>query len=147
MKVPAVFANNTEWLLMMVGTKAAQIVEPLVKKYGVSIREMTVMKLIDGQTMNQQAIATLLSISRNAVVDVVDSLELKELARRQKNPENRREQFITLTPKGEKCLYDWSQHRSPTRFWVGTVLCETECETLTLLLIRLFEAGEQKLEG
>jgi MarR family transcriptional regulator for hemolysin len=86
------------------GNEAAQIVEPLVKKYGVSIREMTVMKLVDGQTMNQQAIATLLSISRNAVVDVVDSLELKELARRQKNPENRREQFITLTPKGEKVL-------------------------------------------
>src|SRR4051812_22921508 len=102
MKVPAVFAENTEWMLMMAGNKAVQVFEPLLKKYGVSIREMTVMKLLDRQTINQQAIASMLNINRNAVVDVVDSLEDKGLAVRKKNPENRREQFIMLTYDGEK---------------------------------------------
>lgn len=147
MAVPEVFRSNVEWLLMQVGNKSREIAENILQRYGVNVREMTVIRLIDGHKYSQQAIANYLALNKNTVVDIVDSLEAKRLAERHKNPDNRREQIIELTQKGHKLLVTWAKHDSPQRYWVSQILQKHECLVLENLLLRLLDTQVERKVG
>lgn len=52
------------------------------------------------QPVTQKQIAKHLGLNQNTMVQLLDKLEKAGYVRRTRNPDNRREQFVRLTPKG-----------------------------------------------
>jgi MarR family transcriptional regulator for hemolysin len=63
-----------------------------------------VLVLIDfhEENLSQKALAEILHIDKSYMVNILDYLEKKEYVIREKNPFDRREQLIRLTPKAKK---------------------------------------------
>ena len=73
-------------------------------KKGFSVREGWILMAIEEKPLSQHVVAECLLINRNVMVGLVDCLEEKGLVVRKKNPENRRESLLEVTPKGRKIL-------------------------------------------
>ena len=54
--------------------------------------------------LSQGCMADILGVNRNVMVLEIDRLEKRGLVKRERLPANRREQIITLTPKGKRTL-------------------------------------------
>lgn len=52
--------------------------------------------------LSQQKIADMMLKDKNSVVKLVDSLELRGLVKRRANPEDRRQNIVSTTPKSDK---------------------------------------------
>lgn len=72
------------------------------KRWGISPRSCWVLLCIDGSLMSQRKVADILHINYNVMVDELDALEKKGIVQRLRNPENRREHMLKLTPAGKK---------------------------------------------
>ena len=88
---------------------ALTIVEKRLEEYygegqGVELRMVWVLMAVQEHTTNQRALAASLGINNNVMVDLLDRMEEKSLVTRTKNPENRREHLLRLTPRGKKVL-------------------------------------------
>jgi DNA-binding MarR family transcriptional regulator len=55
-------------------------------------------------------IASRLQVVHHSAVELVDRLEEQALVQRRRNPDDRRQVFLSLTPKGERILRDLSVH-------------------------------------
>ena len=64
----------------------------------------------DGVTPTIGEIASRLQIVHHSAVELVDRLEEQALVLRRRNPEDRRQVFLSLTPKGERMLRELSVH-------------------------------------
>lgn len=77
-----------------------------MKQYGVSAAEVSLMKMVKGNTadainnITSQDIQKWLCISKGAVSKILSALEQKEYLKREVSPQNRRFLIITLTPAG-----------------------------------------------
>ena len=67
-------------------------------------RYQNVLVLIDDhrEKLSQKALAELLQVDKSYMVTILNYLEEKGYVRREKNPDDRREQFIKLTPLARK---------------------------------------------
>ncbi|MDO8992430.1 MarR family winged helix-turn-helix transcriptional regulator [Daejeonella sp.] len=65
-----------------------------------------VLILIDShdENLTQKALAEILHIDKSYMVTILDYLEERGYAMREKNPQDRREQLIRLTPKAESSI-------------------------------------------
>jgi DNA-binding MarR family transcriptional regulator len=69
---------------------------------GLTVRVCGVLNLLADQgPLTQQAIGELLNIDRTTMVEIVDELEQAGIARRARNPQDRRSYLVTLTPGGK----------------------------------------------
>jgi len=67
-----------------------------------SLREFWILLAASRSTpVTQKQVASHLGLNENVIVLLLDRLEKSGHARRSRNPENRREQFVRLTPKGK----------------------------------------------
>jgi DNA-binding MarR family transcriptional regulator len=55
-------------------------------------------------------IASRLQVVHHSAVELVDRLEEQGMVQRRRNPEDRRQVFLSLTPKGERILRELSVH-------------------------------------
>ena len=103
---PAMSSALTEARILSLA-KCSRIVtdraEALVRRVAkLSLREVWVLLAASGQTpMTQKQLASHLSINPNTLVTLLDGLEKTHHVRRLRNSQNRREQFVRLTPKGK----------------------------------------------
>lgn len=81
-----------------------------MKQYGVSTAEVSLMKMVKGNTadaddnISSQDIQNRLCVSKGAVSKILSSLEQKDYLVREISHQNRRFQIITLTPAGQELL-------------------------------------------
>jgi DNA-binding MarR family transcriptional regulator len=64
----------------------------------------------DGVSPTIGEIASRLQVVHHSAVELVDRLEDQGLVQRRRNSEDRRQVFLSLTPKGERILRDLSVH-------------------------------------
>jgi DNA-binding MarR family transcriptional regulator len=64
----------------------------------------------DGVSPTVGEIASRLQVVHHSAVELVDRLEDQGLVQRRRNSEDRRQVFLSLTPKGERILRDLSVH-------------------------------------
>ena len=88
--------------------------ETVVKRsVNLSLREAWVLLAASSaKPVTQKQIAKHLGLNQNAMVVLVDKLEKTGYARRSRNPDNRREQFVHLTAKGRPVIRALMENRT-----------------------------------
>jgi DNA-binding MarR family transcriptional regulator len=82
-----------------------RVTEQAQRQFGLSAREIWILLAARcRKPVTQKQIARHLALNENVLVLLLDRLEKNGHARRVRNPANRREQFVRLTPKGESIL-------------------------------------------
>ncbi len=79
-------------------------IEMITEGLDVTPRQSWIMMAVEEKPHNQATIAEILEVNANQMVREVDQLERKRLIRRIRNPENRREVLLQVTPKGKRLL-------------------------------------------
>jgi DNA-binding MarR family transcriptional regulator len=78
-----------------------------------SLREVWVLLAASSvKPLTQKQIAKHLGLNQNAMVVLLDKLERSGHVRRSRNPDNRREQLVRLTAKGESAVRDLLENRT-----------------------------------
>ena len=77
-----------------------------LKRYDPTVtpRQYWIMMAAEAQPFNQATIADVLDINHNQMVREVDKLERRGLIRRIRNPRNRRETLLQVTPKAQRLI-------------------------------------------
>src|SRR6476620_3629342 len=84
---------------LALGEITGRALEPL----GITGRELAVLVARDAhEPLSQQEAAGRLGVDRTTMVDLVDSLERKELVERRPDPSDRRRTIVQLTPRGKR---------------------------------------------
>jgi DNA-binding MarR family transcriptional regulator len=99
---PTRYADSLAFLLSQVGAQSARLFTEALAPLGVSPRAFAVLSNLaadDGQT--QQQLADALTIHRNNMVGLVDSLEAAGWLQRHRNTDDRRAFSLRLTPAGQ----------------------------------------------
>ncbi len=89
--------------LLAVSKKYLNVLSKMVHQLSID-RYHYVLVLIDSheQLLSQKALAEILNIDKSYMVTILDYLEKRDYIHRKKNPQDRREQLITLTPKAKE---------------------------------------------
>lgn len=75
-----------------------------LERFDIPMRQVWIMAAALEGKRSQLSLADMLGIDPNVMVIHIDTLERRGLVRRKRNPKDRREQLITLTPKGSKLI-------------------------------------------
>jgi DNA-binding MarR family transcriptional regulator len=113
--------------------------DEIMKKSGMDLepRHMWVLVLADNNKLSQKEIATCLSINSNTMVKLTDFLESKNLVKRVRNIENRKEHIVTLTSKGLDTVHKWKGLVEKYGGEVAVPLTPSECAVLNKLLVKI----------
>jgi DNA-binding MarR family transcriptional regulator len=101
-------------------------------------RELAVLVLLGGnEPLSQLQAAGRLRVDRTTMVDLIDSLELKQFVQRRPDPSDRRRNIVALTAAGQHALQEGGRvaKEAETRFL--SPLRPTEVSQLTAALHRL----------
>jgi DNA-binding MarR family transcriptional regulator len=100
-KVSEELAVRTGYRLIKLGELALAAAERALEPLGVRPRHFNVLTVVAANpTISQQDLSRYLNIDANVMVGVIDELEQAGLARRQRNPADRRRHVVDLTKTG-----------------------------------------------
>jgi DNA-binding MarR family transcriptional regulator len=131
---------------------SARILGACCKESGVTpTAYFLLLTILKKKETTQKQISQLLGFNINTVTRVVDRLEKQGLAARVKNPSNRKENFVEITPLGASAAKVALQRVSAQREWVfeklhsSGILAEEERAALHKTLLKLFSAPDVDL--
>lgn len=105
---------------------------------GVDIHAYAVLlALAGGVTKSQQALATMVSVSRTTMVKVAADLAELGLVVRVRNPDDRRSYALTRTPEGAAAARTWRRHAEDLEDSITGGFTLEEREELRLLLLEI----------
>ena len=114
------------------------------KNYGLEPNLFLILSAASEGHLQQGLLATSLGINKNAMVFLIDNLEVRRLIRRVPNPDNRRERFVECTSKGKQIVAETKASYPEIARWGLYPLTELQVEQLKELLTQLIE-GHQLL--
>lgn len=101
--LPADLLSSPSFQLERLRRRTREFVEAALAAEGFNLREYWVLTcLVDGDAASQATLGEILGVDRSDMVRLVDSLEKRNLAKRVKDPKDRRRQIISVTKKGTK---------------------------------------------
>lgn len=140
---PALLAVPT-YVLAKLGRLSQRVTQESIADQGVLLPHFSVLTTLDDSgPLAQHELAARLGVNRSHLVHYIDELESRHAVRRERDPEDRRRQVVSLTPAGRTLL---AQLRAPIgevqeRFLA--VLSEHERAVLMELLVRLLEHADE----
>jgi DNA-binding MarR family transcriptional regulator len=117
--LPEVWKSYVLLLTHALGIVTARL-EAECQQKGFSARMGWILMAAEYGPHSQTFIAQCLCINNNVMVKMVDALESKQLIRRKRNPDNRRESLLVVTPKGRailKWIHDDFEQRTARIFF------------------------------
>jgi DNA-binding MarR family transcriptional regulator len=101
MPIPNSLLERPGALLVIAARTGQELASSHLAPLGLTVRTCGILNLLADQgPLSQQAIGEMLSIDRTTMVEIVDELEHAGIARRVRNPRDRRAYLVTLTPGG-----------------------------------------------
>lgn len=101
--LPGELLRSPSFQLERLRRRTRTIVESALGAEGFNLREFWVLTyLVDGDAASQAELGEIVGIDRSDMVRLVDSLEKRGLAKREKDARDRRRQIISVTKKGTK---------------------------------------------
>lgn len=135
---PETLMANPAFLLNTVAVTVAQLMENALEPIGLRVRHFRLLLLLDvDRPYQQSALGPALGIDRTTVVALVDFLEQRELAKRLREPDDRRAYLVRLTPKGAALTRHATEVANRIEERMFGPLAPTERETLIVLVMRL----------
>ena len=108
--LPADLLSSPSFQLERLRRRTRDFVETALAEEGFNLREFWVLAcLVDGDAASQATLVEILGVDRSDMVRLVDSLEKRSLAKRVKDPKDRRRQIISVTKKGTKTHKDLTE--------------------------------------
>lgn len=101
--LPADLLASPSFQLERLRRRTRDHVEQALGSEGFNLREYWILTcLVEGDAASQATLGDILGVDRSDMVRLVDSLEDRNLAKRIKDPTDRRRQIISVTKKGRK---------------------------------------------
>ncbi|MDH2456483.1 MarR family transcriptional regulator [Corynebacterium bovis] len=105
--LPPDLLSSPSFQLERLRRRTRDVVEAQLATKGFNLREYWVLTcLVAGDAASQSALGEVLGVDRSDMVRLVDALEKRNLAKRVKDPADRRRQIISVTKKGRKAHAD-----------------------------------------
>ncbi|NDJ27056.1 MarR family transcriptional regulator [Campylobacter sp. MIT 12-8780] len=118
-----------------------------IKEFSLTHKQAGLLWRCYKQKHSQTSIYNFIHLDKNYIRFLIDDLEAKELVFRQKNPENRRENIIYLTQKGEElALKTFKLMLEVQDELMLSCMSKEEQKILHELLLRLFKQRHQTKE-
>jgi len=114
------------------------------KNYGLEPNVFLILLAASEGHLQQGVLARSLGIDKNAMVFLIDNLELRRLIKRVPNPDNRRERFVECTLKGMQIVLETKANYAEIVRWGFYPLTELQIEQLGTSLTQIIE-GRQGL--
>ncbi|NYI05365.1 MarR family winged helix-turn-helix transcriptional regulator [Allostreptomyces psammosilenae] len=122
---------RTAYRLIKVGELMMRIAETALAPLGIRPRHFNVLATLAADaTLSQQEVSRTLGIDPNVMVGLIDDLEKLGLARRERNPEDRRRHVIVLTDAGQDLLREGYRRVAKAEAQIFAPLSEAERATL-----------------
>jgi DNA-binding MarR family transcriptional regulator len=142
-------AQFTGYLLRRAFVKSSGVARACISD-DAQIREVAVLAILaERGSISQRELADLTHVNQTLIVKLVDTLEEKGWAARQRNPADRRSYALALTPAGVRALYEFnrdldrgeavltrslsSKEAAQLRGWLTTLLADDRAIELTSL--------------
>lgn len=109
------------------------------KKYGLDPTMILILLAASESHLQQGLLARNLGIDKNAMVFLIDKLELRRLIKRVANPDNRRERLIECTLKGRTIVTEIKTNYSEIARWGLYPLTDVQIEQFGILLTQVME--------
>jgi DNA-binding MarR family transcriptional regulator len=133
-------------LLAQLGTHAAGVFAERIAALDLTPAQAGLLRLVASRAgQSQQAIAGQLGLPPSRLVLLVDDLESRGLVERRRNPADRRNYALHLTPNGERLLGQLAVSAAAHEDAICSALDLDERQLLTALLGRI--AADQGLEA
>lgn len=101
--LPGELLRSPSFQLERLRRRTRTFIDGALASEGFNMREFWVLTyLVDGDAASQSELGEMIGVDRSDMVRLVDSLEKRKLATRDKDPEDRRRQIISVTKKGRK---------------------------------------------
>jgi len=111
------------------------------KNYGLEPKLLLILTAASGGHLQQGRLAQILGINKNAMVFLIDNLELRRLIKRVPNPDNRRERFVECTLKGMQIVTEIKTNYPEIVRWGLHPLNDAQIEQFGTLLTQIIEGG------
>lgn len=113
------------------------------KNYGFEPNLLLILIAASEGHLQQGVLAGSLGIHKNAMVSLIDKLELRRLLRRVPNPDNRRERFVECTQKGAQIVTEIKANYPAIVRWGFYPLTELQIEQLGTALTQIIEGKQE----
>ena len=121
-----------------VSVTVAELLEESLEPLGLRLRHYRILRLLaDDGPQQQSALGAALQVDRTTVVALVDYLEQNQLAKRERDPDDRRAYVVHLTPKGKDLARKASSAAYMIQERMFAPLASNERSTLRALFTRL----------
>ena len=109
------------------------------KKYDLELNLLLILLAASDSHLQQGILAGSLGINKNAMVFLIDNLEIRRLIKRVANPDNRREKIIECTPEGRRIVAEIKTNYPEIVRWGLHPLTDIQIEQFGLLLAQIIE--------
>ena len=102
---PGALLGCPDFTLTMLSYLISEVMEKALQRFDLRVREYRLLRIlsVDGP-QRQNALGAQLGIDRTTAVDLVDDLESRGLAKRERAKDDRRAYLISLTPQGKRII-------------------------------------------
>lgn len=116
-----------------------------------SIQEMRVLMFLSriieiNDSVNQQCLSKLMGIDRTTVTKIIDLLESKKVVKREVNHQNRRENLLRITQKGQTTINEIRINLDESLDYFMDDTTEEEKKYLESILLKITKKIEEKNE-
>jgi DNA-binding MarR family transcriptional regulator len=102
---PRALHDRLGMLLVRTGSYLTEQAEERFAEIGIDTRDYVTLAVLDGdEPRSQLELSQMTGKAPAVVVDIADGLEARGLARRERDPDDRRRSVVRLTPAGRKLL-------------------------------------------
>jgi DNA-binding MarR family transcriptional regulator len=138
--VPTEARDTTGFLIYLAGVRAMALTDIALTPVKLNIKGYTLLWTLDmvGPS-SQQTLADIIKVGRNAMVQLVDQLSRQGCVKRHQNPDNRRENIVTITEMGKRSLRKAADLMKSVRSDLTSNLSEDEKVLLNNLLLKVIE--------
>ena len=103
--LPGALSGRLGYLLGQAHLAHRQIAEAKLAPLGLGVKELGALSVLaDEGPLSQQRLGERMRVDRTTMVAVVDGLERKDFAERERNPEDRRAYALRMTSRGRRVL-------------------------------------------
>jgi DNA-binding MarR family transcriptional regulator len=135
-------------LLSKLGRLAQRQTQESIADQGLLLPHFSVLTTLgDRGPLAQYELADQLGLNRSHLVHYVDELESRKAVRRERDPEDRRRQVVSLTPVGRTLLAQLQIPIKQVQDRFLAVLSAQERAVLMELLARLLEHADEEASG